>query len=476
MTSEKLHDALNLLPADLVAETDALRNRPMRRKIPWKHLTALAACFAVVLLTAGFFGISRSGGSKAASTEMAPAEYETAAAAEERSDYGTGFQPGTIDLMTDVPEAAADVSGGANCDAEATDFALGLLQNSMAEGENTLVSPLSVLSALGMTANGANNQTLAQMENTLGMPISDWNGWLSDYGNGRDDALKLANSIWFTNDQRFTVNPAFLETNAQYYRAGIYQTPFNQQTCDDINLWVRENTDGMIPQILDEIPEDAVMYLVNALAFEADWNFPYQEYQVHSGTFTREDGTQREAEMMYSQENVYLEDENATGFLKYYQGAQYAFVALLPNGGVSVSDYVQSLTGSHLRDLLENKTYTEVNAALPKFETGYSVELSQPLQAMGITDAFDPAWADFSNLGSFGGEPIYISRVLHKTFISVAEQGTRAGAATVVEAAAGAAAPQEPKRVILDRPFVYMIVDCYQHFPIFIGTMMDTGA
>ena len=95
---------------------------------------------------------------------------------------------------------------------------------------------------------------------------------------------------------------------------------------------------------------------------------------------------------------------------------------------------------------------------------------------MGMTDVFDQELADLSGLGHSEAGNIYISRVLHKTYISVNEKGTRAGAATVVEASDGAAAVvEEPKRIVLDRPFVYMIVDCENGFPLFIGTMMDTG-
>ena len=94
---------------------------------------------------------------------------------------------------------------------------------------------------------------------------------------------------------------------------------------------------------------------------------------------------------------------------------------------------------------------------------------------MGMPLAFDPANADFSNLGT-AGENVFIGRVIHKTFISVAEQGTRAGAATIVEMLEGAALmEEEPKEVILDRPFVYMLIDCETYTPFFIGTLMHVN-
>ena len=151
---------------------------------------------------------------------------------------------------------------------------------------------------------------------------------------------------------------------------------------------------------------------------------------------------------------------------------------MLPNEGVTVSQYVDSLTGEHLRELLNNPQDVTVFASIPKFETEYGIEMSEVLQKMGMTDAFDWRVADFSRLGTYDvdGMNIFINRVLHKTFISVSEQGTRAGAATVVEMAPGSAAPEiEYKEVILDRPFVYMLIDCETNLPFFIGTMMNVN-
>lgn len=214
------------------------------------------------------------------------------------------------------------------------------------------------------------------------------------------------------------------------------------------------------------------MYLVNALAFEAEWQDIYLKTQVSTGRFKTEDGEYKNVDFMHSQEYVYLEDEGATGFMKFYKDRKYAFVALLPNEGVSVQDYLATLTGEELADMLANHNYTAVTAAIPKFETEYDVEMSDVLKKMGMTDAFDMNEADFTRLGESDAGNIFINRVIHKTFISVGEKGTKAGAATVVEMTDGAMAV-EPKTVILDRPFVYMIIDCENNIPFFIGTFMN---
>ena len=387
------------------------------------------------------------------------------------------------DLMKDVPAKAVDVLPDMDAGAAAVaDFGVRLFKTSMEEGENTLISPLSVLYALAMTANGADGETLAQMEQVLGMDVDNLNSYMLAYldllPETKDYKMSLANSIWFKDDPNFAVEQSFLQTNADYYGAGAYKAAFDEGTRNDINNWVKEHTDGMIPEIIDEIPDEAIMYLVNALAFDAKWADEYEEHQIREGRFTMEDGTRQDVDMMHSEEYTYLEDDLATGFIKYYKDRKYAFVAMLPNEGVSVSQYVDSLTGEHLRELLNNPQDLTVFASIPKFETEYDIEMSEVLQEMGMTDAFDWRVADFSKLGTYNvdGMNICISRVLHKTFISVSEQGTRAGAATAVEMVAeGAMEIVDFKEVVLDRPFVYMLIDCETNLPFFIGTMMNVN-
>ncbi|MBR2956791.1 MAG: serpin family protein [Clostridia bacterium] len=392
---------------------------------------------------------------------------------------GCTMQVKAKDLMDGISPNSVNALGNLNAyNAAVTDFAVRLFKASEEEGKNTLISPLSVLCALAMTANGAEEETLEQMEAVLGMNKDELNLYLYSYmlnlPSNENYKLSLANSIWFTEDERFTVNKDFLQTNADYYGADIYKTPFNDKTCKEINKWVKQKTDSMIPEILDEIPTDAVMYLINALAFEAEWRKIYEKDQVRDGEFTKEDGTKQRAEFMYGTEGTYLEDEKASGFVKYYKDGKYAFVAMLPNEGVTVSEYVASLDGESLNAMLANPGYTTVFTAMPKFETEYSVEMDEVLKGMGMTSAFSADNADFKALGTSERGNIYINRVLHRTYISVGEKGTRAGAATVVEMNDEAGIEMlEPKEIYLDRPFVYMLIDCENKIPFFIGTMTD---
>ncbi|MEL7566444.1 MAG: serpin family protein [Dehalobacterium sp.] len=392
---------------------------------------------------------------------------------------GCGTTAQAADLMAGVKANTvnADVNLiGDNAGAVAG-FAVKLFQNSVIPDENTLVSPLSVLCALAMTANGAEGKTLTQMEDVFGLNVPKLNDYLHTYLEGLPSGDKykvsIVDSIWFKDDESLEVEKNFLQTNADYYGASIYKAAFDDATLKDINTWVSDNTDGMIENILDEIPAEAVMYLINALAFDAEWENIYSENQVRDGTFTTESGETRDAEMMYNTESRYLDDGSATGFLKYYADRKYAFAALLPNEGVSVFDYIASLTGEGLINTLQNAQDVEVKTALPKFENEYSVEMSDILKAMGITDAFNADSADFTGLGKSKHGNIFISRVLHKTYIAVDEKGTKAGAATAVEMSKASAPVEKPKTVYLNRPFVYMLIDCETNLPIFIGTIMN---
>ena len=386
--------------------------------------------------------------------------------------YQAGELKGDPSAVPAVP-AEMDLNGAADA---VTGFAVELLRQTDTGG-STPLSPVSVVYALAMTANGAAGETLTQMESVLGLPLEELNACLRAYADqlpaedgGR---CSLANSIWLRDQaDRLTVEQSFLDAAAAYYDASVFRAPFDESTLRDINAWVSDHTGGLIPSIVEEIPESAVIYLINALAFEGEWEDIYREDQVHDGTFTTEDGREQPAELMYGAETAYLEDDLAAGFLKYYQGQNYAFAALLPNEGVSLDDYLSSLTGERLRDLLTHPQDTVVQTAIPKFTAETTVELNDALSALGMADAFDVGLADFSAMGASTDGPLYISRVLHKTHLTLDERGTRAGAATAVQMDGSTA---DPLSVYLTRPFLYVLMDCEAGLPLFIGTVRDLG-
>ena len=384
------------------------------------------------------------------------------------------------DLTGDVVPREINFSQEAPKDAGEAAARLGLGLLSLSEGENPLLSPLSILYALAMTENGAAGETLAEMETLLGRPVEELNAalgaYLADKSDSAQGTLHLANGIWLREGEGFTAEPDFLQVNADCYQAGIYAAPFTDATLRGINAFVKEHTDGMIDGILSELPPDAVMVLVNALAFQAEWQDKY-ETEARPHEFTREDGTVTEVPMLFGGEYRYLETENASGFLKPYQGGRYAFAALLPSEGVTAAELLASLTPEGLRALIAQPRDCEVRTGLPKFQLSYDADLTSLLPQLGMAQAFDPEIADFSRLGSAADGNLYIGQVRHRTFIAVGEKGTRAGAATSVAMNETSAMPvEEPKVVILDRPFLYAIWDLEANLPVFLGVFTDPAA
>jgi len=386
------------------------------------------------------------------------------------------------DLMEGVQ--ANTVTGKAADDAFAQSqmrLAVELFQSSVLESkdENVLISPLSIQLALAMTANGADGDTKGEMEALLGGEISleDLNEYLYSYVNNLPSAekykLQIANSIWIRDDEgRLQVEKDFLQKNADYYGAQAYKTAFDDQTLKDINNWVKDHTDGMIDSILDQIDEDAVMYLINALVFDAEWQHVYDKSDVYKGKFTNIGGTEKQVDMMHSEETVYLQDENAIGFMKPYSGSKYNFAVLLPNEGADIYEYIAGLTGESLMETLSTPQLGMVMATLPKFSYEYELTMNDVLKELGMPAAFSGDTADFSKMAHSSRGNIYIGDVLHKTFISVDELGTKAGAVTKVQMN-DESAPMSEWVVTLNRPFVYMIIDNETNLPVFIGTVMD---
>lgn len=346
--------------------------------------------------------------------------------------------------------------------------------------DSTMISSLSIVTALAMAANGADGKTLDQMLNVIGcgLDLEGLNQQLFNFyaslTNTESASLKDANSVWLTNSPRYSVNENYLRRIENTFDADIVSVDFTSPTVvDDINGWCSDKTDGMIPGIVDDniVSEYTVMCLLNALCFDALWSNQIED-AVIDGKFHGYDGDTT-VKLMHTKERRYVSGKDVTGFIKYYEGANYAFVALLPDEKVTVAEYLASLDGKTFIDLVEKASWGDVVAMIPEFSSDYSVELNDILVSLGMTDAFDGDLADFSGMGRMNdGGNVYISSVIHKTHIDVDPSGTRAAAVTAVimDKATAVQEHKEPKQVILDRPFVYAIIDTASGVPVFMGT------
>ncbi len=353
------------------------------------------------------------------------------------------------------------------------DFSLELFKRTLTEDEkNDLISPLSAMVCLALVTNGADGETLRQIEQAIGMDIETLNESLYAYTSSLPDLddckLQLANSVWFR-DQGVDVKEEFLQTNADWYGAQVYQAPFDKSTVKDVNDWVKKYTDGMIDSIINEIDPLTVMYLINALVFDAKWQTEYEKKDIKDRTFTNADGSRVTVDMMYSEESTFLEGEGFCGFAKNYRGNAYSFVGLLPEEESDVYALAASLDGEAWTEMWNSRRGVSVDVGIPEFTYDTYMNLTETLAAMGMTDMFNVSEADFSRLGESQMGNIYCSAVEQKTFIDVSRHGTKAAAVTWATMKCGSAAPMETYRVILDRPFVYAIVDNATGLPVFLG-------
>ena len=391
-----------------------------------------------------------------------------------------------------------------------TDVSVNIFRESCSGEGNTMISPLSLITALTMTARGAGGETLAQLEAALGSDLDYFTAYLGSFLaslEGREAKFTSANSIWFRDDaERLTVNEQFIADAEGYFNADIFKAAFDDGTVKDINRWCSEKTDGMIKELVKEIKADEVIRLLNAICFDAKWKRPYESHDVREGEFLNAAGTTSKADFMYGQESVYLENDTVKGFIKPYEGG-FSFVGLVPKAGVvevcgyptadglacgeepvhsetygvhtgeftaeALVEYIQSLNGEELRNLLDSRTETIVKTKVPVFTSEYTADLIPALEALGVTDLFDAGAADLAAMATSANGNIYISGVSQKTFIEVDSDGTRAAAVTEIVASDTAAMEiPEYKEVWLDRPFLYMIIDDATGVPVFMGTVM----
>ncbi len=368
----------------------------------------------------------------------------------------------------------------------AADFGWEMLKR-QEKGENTMISPVSLLYALGMTANGASGETLSQMEDVLygGISADEANRYFLAFSQNLPDGdggalLDIANSIWInTRNEHFVVREPFMETNRAYYGAGVFGRDFlDPATVPEVNKWVSDNTDGMIPSVISELNEEDLMLLINTVLFDGKWAQTYGEYDIREMVFTNYDGSTSPAQMLCSEEWRHFSFGDGVGFVRPY-AEKYSFVGILPEEGVDVYDYVQSFTGTNLVDAvteaMKTPTGREALVRIPEFTFDYSTSAVESLAALGMTDAFTTA-ADFSRMGE-AENGICIGDVIHKTRIELTRNGTKAAAVTAVVATA-TGAPVDyvpPVEIYLTRPFVFAIVDNETGLPIFSGIVTEIG-
>ena len=391
-----------------------------------------------------------------------------------------GCTGGGVKLLT--PDSGSAPAAGIpsdTADRALGDFGGRLLFQVRGAGENALVSPLSVLLCLSMCANGAQGETLQEFLDILGGGVdldtlnASCASLLEDYLSLEGSTeCNIAGSLWV--DDRLSANADFLSRCTESYRAGIYQADLDtQRTVDQVNAWVKEQTHGMIDGILDEpLTPDAVLLLANALYLKNTWANEFEAEDTGEQPFYTASGEEIQTEFLHNgtRSERYICTETERGVILPYDDGRLAFVALVPQDG-DLSGYLAGWSGDTLPQVLSAAEDTLLTLSLPKFEAEWSGSLVEPLKALGLELPFDEERAQFGGVGLADG-PLRISDALHKTRIEVNENGTEAAAVAAMIFAPTADMPftTEPEVLILDRPFVYGIVDLERGIPLFLGT------
>lgn len=360
-------------------------------------------------------------------------------------------------------------------------FALTLFErtSAAAPGGNVFISPLSVSMSLGMVLNGAAGETRAQMQRTLGFGEAELADVQSGYrdlsallrGLDRTTSFEIANSIWYKLE--YPILPGFLEAGRTYFDAEIRGVNFGdaEGTKAAVNKWVNDKTHGRIPTILEEVHRDDVMYLINAIWFKGSWRSRFDPADTRDAQFTSADGSTQMVPMMSQEADSsagfrhYADASVEAGELPYGNGA-FAMTILMPPPGTHIDAFTASLTADRWNAVvagLQDKPGFVVQ--LPRFTLSYGRELKEDLQALGMTEAFDPHRANLS--GMTAQDDLYVGFVMHKTFVKVDEEGTEAAAVTN----SGIRQTSMPPTFRVDRPFVFAIRERLSGTVLFIGKM-----
>jgi serpin B len=355
------------------------------------------------------------------------------------------------------------------------DFAFDLLKKTISSsGEtNVFVSPLSVSIALGMAWNGANGATKTEMETAMkmsGMSVADINGYYQIMQStlpGIDPLTKLsiANSLWYKTG--FSVKPDFLKVNSDYFNAYIKELDFSQAwAVDTINNWCSKETNKLIPTIINQIPSNAVMYLMNAVYFKGIWSKQFDKTKTTELTFTNETGNQMNVNMMSMKDTFAYAQTDIAQYLEIpYGNKAFSMTVILPADNITTNDVLNTLTADNWSVALNSLTEQQVTVYLPRFKVTNSFNLNQELQDMGMKLAFTDA-ADFSNIAAV---PLKISYVIHNTYCTVDEEGTEAAAVTSIGIVTSA--ERQPIIFNVNKPFVFVIREKSTGVILFIGKM-----
>lgn len=348
------------------------------------------------------------------------------------------------------------------------------------EDKNVILSPTSVAMALSMVYHGAAGETQQAMAKALHLqetPPDKLNQMVLDLRHSLQSIdpkveLSIANSLWAR--QGIDFKQVFLQANQRYYGAQISVLDFaNPEAPKTINRWVDSQTKGKIQRIVDRIPHNTVLFLINAVYFNGKWQTPFDKELTQQKPFHLTNGELQQVPMMQRTGRLpYLKGEGFQAVSLPYGGGRMSMVLVLPDENVGLSAWLKSLDIKRWQELTTKLVPSDGELQLPRFKVEYEKSLSNALKALGMEVAFDPDRADLTGMREV--RDLFIQEVKHKTVVDVNEEGTEAAAVTSVQV--GITSVQEPRRpfrMVIDRPFFFAIRDNRTGLVLFMGAVYE---
>lgn len=384
----------------------------------------------------------------------------------------------------DSTENTISLSGNSDIVSANTKFGIKLFKEIYKgqEKENIFISPLSISMILTVASNGAAGETLNEMTKTLELQdqnfneINENNLKLIKYlKNIKDVELNIANSFWGKKD--FSFKKEFIEINKKFYEADVQTLDFsNPKASKIINQWVSDKTKDKIKEVVpSQIPDDLVLFLINAIYFKGNWTYEFNEEYTQEKDFYLLDGSIKKHPLMALNKNfMYYEDDNVQGISLPYGGNEeepgnISMYIFLPKENYNLNQFFKDLNYDKWEKLIGSFDWMEGYIELPKFRLEYEKNLNDILKSLGINKAFSDQ-ADFSKMTK---EQVLINSVFHKSFVEVNEKGTEAAAVTVISVGITSVEVKETFTMIVNKPFFFVIRDNETGTILFMGNVTN---
>lgn len=336
------------------------------------------------------------------------------------------------------------------------------------KSSNYLISPYSIKTVLSIIKDGADNSSLKELNDVM--------------GNFRraniisKNVIGDANLLLINKEYKDEINKNYVNKIEKNYDAEI---KYSNITPNNINKWVDNKTNHMIPTLVDSVNPETIMAIINAISMKASWDSEFDCKNTHISEFNTIDGSIINTIMMVSNDAQYIENDTAKGIIKKYKTyknddhkkVNLEFVAIMPNDGID--SYIENFNNEEFRNLLSTKDKyknEDVSLKLPRFKYNYNFNnLMNVLINMGIKSIFNEKTADLSKMTESNSKDLYIGSIKQKSYIEVNEKGTKASAATIATVDENAA--NVPIDIEFDKPFIYIIKQSNSDDILFFGVV-----